>query len=233
MRAVSRQASLVCAGVLVALGLAVTASAASSGDPKHAFNPQDTGWAKRIALGRADLPTGVKWNWTAIGGSGGSGGSGADAGCPGVHTDESDLTETGGAASVAVSTNHQYIIAALIWVFKRPSQAAAFVQRLVAGMGRCGPALAKSALGQSKTARLVSYGPHTIPGTPGFQNFRLVASVANVQGTRIKSFVDFGFGHLGRATMAVILHGAYEQIPAPVEADLVRLMMNRMAHPPH
>jgi hypothetical protein len=227
-----RRGLLACVCVLTAgaLGFVASARAGVSGDPKHAFRAQDLRWANKIILGRADLPTGVKWNWTALGASGNTGG-GSDAGCPGVRTDDSDLTETGAAGSFAVSTNRQFIIVSSVWAFRTSTEAGKFVHRLVAGMGRCGPALAKSETGASTSVRLVSYGPHTIPGTRGLRDFRLVVTLP-AQGKRIKSFVDLGFVHVGRASLAVILHGAYAQIPAPVEADLVRLLMARMSHPP-
>jgi hypothetical protein len=52
------------------------------------------------------------------------------------------------------------------------------------------------------------------------------------RGKPLRSFVDMGWGQRGRAVSWLILHGAYTPIPAPVEAQLVRLVTARMEHGP-
>ena len=225
------------------LGLAVLFAFAASGaagatrapgDPNEAFTKQDQGWAKQINLRRSDLPTGVKWVSYSIGGSGGSGGSGTDVGCPGAHTDNSDLTETGRASSpLFLDTHRQYAIFSAISIFKTSGQAANFVNRMTTAMKQCGPGVMKSQAGAKKGIKLLSFRQQPIPRTgPHWSNFRLVISLP-VQGQRQKSFVDLGFGQRGRATAWFIFHGTPAPIPADVEAGLVQSMSGRMAHPPH
>src|SRR6266481_3031317 len=87
--------------VLLVLGSSAAAALASRapGDPKEAFRKLDVTWAKQINLRRSDLPTGVKWHAYGTGGTGGGGSGGSDVGCPGVRSDNSDLTLTGRALS--------------------------------------------------------------------------------------------------------------------------------------
>jgi hypothetical protein len=63
------------------------------------------------------------------------------------------------------------------------------VQRLEHAMTHCGAAALKSEVGATKSARLVSYGPHPIPGTRPWWNYRIVLSI-HAQGRTLKSFVD-------------------------------------------
>src|SRR6266446_8955969 len=89
------------APLLVVLGWwsATALATGAPGDPKEAFRKQDVAWAKQINLRRSDLPTGVKWTAYGTGGTGGGGSGGNDVGCPGVRSDNSDLTLTGRALS--------------------------------------------------------------------------------------------------------------------------------------
>jgi hypothetical protein len=220
--------------VLFALVSCGAASAARTpSDPQEAFTRQDQHWAKRINLRRADLPTGVKWVGYDTGGPGGSSGSGGDVGCPGARTDNSDLTETGRAASpLFIDTFRHYAIVSVIDIFKTSRQAANFVDRMTAAMRRCGPGVLKSQAGAKKGVKLLSFGPWPIPRAGRrWSNFRLVASIP-VHGKRQKSFVDLGFGQRGRATAWFILHGTPAPIPADIEAGLIHVMAGRMAHPP-
>jgi hypothetical protein len=218
----------------LAASFSVTAALAASrapGDPQHAFRAQDKRWAKEIVLRRPDLPKGVTWTSYSTGGSGGGGGA-SSPGCPGVRTNDSDLTETGEAWSpVFITTNRQYVIVSVAWIYQTPSQARSFAQRLVHALTHCGAAALKSEVGATKSGRLVSYGPQAIPGTHPWWNYRIVITL-HAQGRTIKSFVDTGLGQRGRAAAWLILHGAYTQIPSSVEAELVHLVMGRMAHPP-
>jgi hypothetical protein len=218
--------------LVVLLSAAIALAANGSGDPKKAFTKQDQRWAKSVLLPRADLPTGVAWNAYSTGGSGGGGGGGTTPGCPGVRTNDSDLTETGEALSpFFITTNRQFIIVSAAWIYKTSGQAKAFVQRLEHAITHCGAAALKSEVGATKSARLLSYGQHPIPGTRPWWNYRIVVSI-HAQGRTLKSFVDSGFGQRGRATAWLILHGAYAPIPASVEADLVHVVMARMGKPP-
>ncbi len=203
------------------------------GDPKEAFRKQDVTWAKQINLRRSDLPTGVKWKAYGTGGTGGGGSGANDVGCPGVRSDNSDLTLTGRAASpLFIDTNRQYVIVSIVWIFKTPTEAKKFNDRLTSSMGRCGPGLMKSETGKIQAARLLSFGPKPIPGTSQhWSRFRLVISLS-VQGQRVKSFVDFVLGQRGRATAFLLLHGSPDAIPAGVEAGFVDAMAGQMAHPP-
>lgn len=214
-------------GLSAGIALGATGDA---GDPQKAHTKHDQRWATSIVLRRADLPTGVRWTAYPIGGAGGGGTS---PGCAGVRTDNSDLTETGEASSpLFIDANRQYVIVSAAWIYKSASQAKSFVQRLVRGMKRCGPAALKSQVGAYKSLQLLSYGEHLIPGTRHWFNYRIVARV-HAQGQSFKSFVDIGLGQRGSATAFLILHGAYTQIPWSAEAALVGLVMARMAHAPH
>ena len=221
--------------VLSLLGLLSAAALAgrSPGDPKEALRKRDQAWAKQINVRRGDLPTGVKWTAYGTGGAGGGGSGANDVGCPGVHSDDSDLTLTGrGASPLFVDTNRQYVIVSIVWVFKTRADAKKFIERLAGGMSRCGPGLMKSEAGKIKTARLISFKPHSIPGTGDhWSGFRLVLSIP-VQGRRVNSFVDFVLGQRGRATALLLLHGSPSAIPADIEAGLAKVMGGQMAHPP-
>jgi hypothetical protein len=203
------------------------------GDPKEAFRKQDVAWAKQINLRRSDLPPGVTWTAYGTGGTGGGGSGGNDVGCPGVRSDNSDLTLTGRALSpFFIDTNRHYVIVSAVWILKTQAQAKKFNDRLAHPIARCGPGLMKSQIGAIKGARLVSFGPHPIAGTSQeWSSFRLVISLP-VQGRRMKSFVDFVLGQHGRATAWLLLHGAPTPIPTNVEAGFVRVMAGQMAHPP-
>ena len=166
----------------------------------------------------------------STGGSGG--GAGTTPGCPGSSENNSDLTETGAALSpLFLTRNRQFIIASAAWIYKTTRQARAFLQRIEDGMTRCGAAALKAEVATTKSAELVSYGLRSIPGTHGWWNYRIVLRI-HANGRTIKSFVDMGFGQRGRATSWLILHGAYEPLPASTEAKLVQLVMARMAKPP-
>ena len=200
------------------------------GDPKERFRKQDVAWAKRIDLRRNDLPIGVKWN--VYGTGGGGGGGGGDVGCPGIRSDDSDLTLTGRASSLFIDTNHQYVIVSAVWILKTQAEAKRFNHRLTSGMGRCGPGLMKEQAGKIKGVRLLSFGPRRIPGTTQhWSSFRLVVSLP-VHRKRLKSFVDFSLGQHGRSTAWLLVRGIPAPVPADVEAGLVQGMTGQMRHPP-
>jgi len=226
-----KMARLLVVGLAAAVAsTAVAVDGRASGDPKRGLTKADQHWAKTIVLRTRDLPTGVRWTSYSTGGPGG--GAGTTPGCPGSSENNSDLTETGAALSpLFLTRNRQFIIASAAWIYKTTRQARAFVQRIEDGMTRCGAAALKAEVATTKSAELVSYGVRSIPGTHGWWNYRIVLRI-HANGRTIKSFVDMGFGQRGRATSWLILHGAYEPLPASAEAKLVQLVMARMAKPP-
>lgn len=224
--------------VIVAMSVAVLwASAAaiavamSSEGLTHRTTKQDQRWAKSIILRLRDLPTGVKWHAYGSGMTG-SGGTG-DPACPGTPSANSKFPDTGEAGSpLFITTNRQFVIASAAWIYKTSAQAKSFVHRLTASFAHCGSAELKSEVGATKSVRLLSSGVHPIPATHHWWNYRIVVQV-HAQGKKFKSYVDLGFGVVGRATAWLILHGAYEPLPASVEAGLVHVVQARMARPPH
>jgi hypothetical protein len=218
--------------VLPALAASAAVALAASGDPKRAHTKADQHWAKTIVLRSRDLPTGARWTSYSTGGGSGGAGGGATPGCPGSSTDDSDLTETGLASSpLFVTRNRQFIIASAAWIYKTSGQAQTFLRRIERALTRCGTAALKAEVAATNAAQLVSNGVRPIVGTKGWWNYRIVIKV-RANGQNIKSFVDLGFGQRGRATAWLILHGAYVPLPAATEAQLVRLVMTRMAKGP-
>ena len=217
-------------GVLCVGGAAV-ALATSNSDPNNASTKQDQRWAKSIVLRIRDLPTGVTWHAYGAGVTG-SGGTG-DPTCPGTPKPSSKFRDTAQAGSpLFLTTNRQFVIASAAWIYKTSAEAKSFVHWLEASFVHCGSAELKSIAGTTKSLRLLSSGVHPIPATHHWWNYRIVVQV-HAEGKNFKSYVDLGFGVVGRATAWLTLHGAYEPLPASVEADLVRVVQVRMAKPPH
>lgn len=219
-RGVKRQ---IVAVLVVSLAVAGTALAANPHDPQKRFNAADQALARRVSIGRADLPGG---GWKATKASSDS------STCKSFNPDESSLVETGERQSPEYTRGGGFVAAASsVYRTAADAQTSWNLEARPAMLG-CLDEGFKQASASGMRVTILSRGrlafPRLAPRTAAFR----VRVRYEVQSLRIPATLDVILLGRDRVDAALFLQSAgapLQPLPAGLEQALARRLAARLS----